>query len=41
MLEQENITISKPKNGYEICTKKDFEPKIKPTIENLLNELHQ
>ena len=36
---QENIRISKREKGYEICTKKKIEPKIKPMIENLRNKL--
>ena len=29
------------KKDYEICTKRKFEPKIKPLIENLQDELYQ
>ena len=37
---QENVRISKPKKNYENCTKENFEPKIKPMIENLQNEIY-
>ena len=35
------LEFQNQKKDYEICTKENFEPKIKPMIENLHDELYQ
>ena len=35
------LEVQNQKKDYEICTKGNFEPKIKPMIENLQNVLYQ
>ena len=35
------LEFQNQEKGYEICTERNFEPKIKLIIENVQNELYQ